>query len=116
MAETEIAVIGGGLVGMAVAYGLRRLGRTVTVFDEGDVAYRASRGNFGLVWVQGKGLNLPDYARWTRLSASLWPEFQEELAEETGVSIELSQPGGLDICLSEDEAEANVTALGRLRG
>ncbi len=113
--ETEIAVIGGGLVGMAIAYGLQRLGRAVTVFDEGDVAYRASRGNFGLVWVQGKGKGLPDYARWTRRSASLWPEFERELAEATGVALELAQPGGLDICLSEDEAEANVGALGKLR-
>ena len=63
MTETEIAVIGGGLVGMAVAYGLQRRCRQVTVFDEGDVAFRASRGNFGLVWVQGKGATLPDYAR-----------------------------------------------------
>ena len=45
MRETEIAVIGGGLVGMAVAYGLRRLGKTVTVFDEGDVAFRAKAGS-----------------------------------------------------------------------
>ncbi|MGI9511171.1 MAG: FAD-dependent oxidoreductase, partial [Geminicoccaceae bacterium] len=56
---------------MAIAYGLVSRGLDVTVFDEGDVAFRASRGNFGLVWVQGKGLGMPDYARWTRLSAEL---------------------------------------------
>ena len=36
--ESEFAVIGGGLVGMAVAWGLARRGRAVTVFDEGDLA------------------------------------------------------------------------------
>ena len=54
--ETEIAVIGGGLVGSAIGWGLARLGHSVAVFDEGDIAYRASRANFALVWVQSKGL------------------------------------------------------------
>ena len=115
MPETEFAVIGGGLVGMAIGYGLRRLGRQVTLFDEGDVAFRASRGNFGLVWVQGKGASLPDYARWTRRSAKLWPDLARDLEEETGVSVELSQPGGLDFFLSDEEAEASVALLENLR-
>ena len=62
MADHDIAVIGGGVVGMSVAFGLVRRGRRVIVFDEGDHAFRASRGNFGLVWVQGKGDGLHDYA------------------------------------------------------
>ncbi|WP_343720092.1 FAD-dependent oxidoreductase, partial [Achromobacter dolens] len=40
----DAVVIGGGLVGSAVAYGLRRELDHVAVLDEGDVAYRASRG------------------------------------------------------------------------
>jgi len=115
MLETEFAVIGGGLVGMAVAWGLARRGRAVTVFDEGDRAFRASRGNFGLIWVQGKGVAMPDYARWTRLSAGLWPDFAAELAEVTGVGVERSQPGGIFLHLSEDEAEAAVARLAALR-
>ena len=47
--QTEIAVVGGGLVGAAIAWGLARLGKRVTVLDEGDNAFRASRGNFALV-------------------------------------------------------------------
>ena len=67
--ETDYAIIGGGVVGLSVAHGLLGLGRRVAVLDEGDSAFRASRGNFGLVWVQSKGLNAPAYARWTRRSA-----------------------------------------------
>ncbi len=115
MGETEYAVIGGGLVGMAVAFGLQRAGRRVTVFDEGDVAFRASRGNFGLVWVQGKGAGLPDYARWSRLSAALWPELAAELEEASGLKLELSQPGGFDICLTEAELAAKAASMAALR-
>lgn len=114
MRRTEFAIIGGGLVGMAIAWGLVRQGKRVTLFDEGDVAFRAARGNFGLVWVQGKGVHLPDYARWTRLSAALWPDFARELEEETGVSLQLSKPGGLELFIEErelDSYEANLQGL-----
>jgi glycine/D-amino acid oxidase-like deaminating enzyme len=116
MRPTEYAIVGGGLVGMAVAWGLQRRGRQVTVFDEGDIAFRAARGNFGLVWVQGKGVKMPVYARWTRLSASLWPGFADELEGETGVPLQLSKPGGLDFCLTQSELDDSTAALLRLRG
>ncbi|MGF1626337.1 MAG: FAD-dependent oxidoreductase, partial [Alphaproteobacteria bacterium] len=68
--ESDYAIIGGGVVGLAVAFGLLGLGRRVLVLDGDDGAFRASRGNFGLIWVQGKGLGAPAYARWTRRSAA----------------------------------------------
>jgi aryl-alcohol dehydrogenase-like predicted oxidoreductase len=37
-----------GLATLAIAYGLARTGLRVALLDEGDVAFRASRGNFGL--------------------------------------------------------------------
>ncbi|HEX2115923.1 MAG TPA: FAD-dependent oxidoreductase, partial [Alphaproteobacteria bacterium] len=42
--EFDVAVVGGGLVGSAVAWGLACVGQRVAVLDEGDIAYRASRG------------------------------------------------------------------------
>ena len=54
--DYDFAVLGGGLVGAATAYGLAKLGLKVLMLDEGDVAKRASGGNFALVWVQNKGL------------------------------------------------------------
>ena len=115
MADSTFAVIGGGLVGMAVAWGLASRGRKVTVFDEGDRAFRASRGNFGLVWVQGKGVAMPDYARWSRLSAQHWPGLRDELRNAAGIDIELAQPGGLQMFLDEDEAEQTVAQMQALR-
>ena len=113
--DLDTLVVGGGIVGMSLAYGLARAGERVRVLDEGDDAYRAARGNFGLVWVQGKGIGRPDYARWTMGAARAWPAFAAELAERTGVDVELSQPGGITMCLSDDELAARVAALEGLR-
>lgn len=114
--ETEYTIIGGGVVGLCVAYGLLGLGRQVTVLDEGDDAFRASRGNFGLVWVQGKGLQAPDYARWTRRSAAEWKSFADELSGESGIDLALRQDGGYDYHLSEQSLANRVADYDRLRG
>ena len=57
--EFDVAVIGGGLVGAAIAWGLAKRGRSVAMLDDGDIAFRASRGNFALIWVQSKGGGMP---------------------------------------------------------
>ncbi len=115
MRGADTLVIGGGLVGAAIAYGLARRGVSTILVDEGDMAFRASRGNFGLVWVQGKGDGMPGYAAWTRLSADLWPRFAEELGEETGIATVYDKPGGFYLCRSEAELAEQETRLQRIR-
>ena len=112
--EADIVVVGGGVVGGAMALGLARGGARVTVLDEGDVAFRASRGNFALVWVQSKGLGMPDYAMWSRRSAEQWHELADVLHEDTGIDVAHSQPGGFMLCLSETELEQRRQTMQRL--
>jgi glycine/D-amino acid oxidase-like deaminating enzyme len=112
--DYDFAVIGGGLTGMAIAWGLVRRGRRVVVLDEGDTAYRASRGNFALVWVQSKGQGMPEYALWTMASAQRWGEFAAALNEDTDLDVAFRQPGGLHLLLSEREVESRANALLRL--
>jgi len=111
---SDVIVIGGGLVGSAVAYGMACEGAQVLLLDEGDDAFGASVGNFGLVWVQGKGLGQSTYTQWTRESASLWPLFADSLRDETGVDAQLLQPGGFELCFSDEELEAREAQLSQL--
>ena len=70
--DYDVAVVGGGLLGSAIAWGLGRLRKKVVVLDEGDIAKRASRANFALVWVQSKGLGMPAYTGWTVRASEMW--------------------------------------------
>ena len=108
--EYDIAVVGGGLVGAAIAWGAAP-GRRVAILDEGDVALRAARGNFALVWVQGKGLGMPQYGMWTLRAAEAWGAFAEALAEGTGIDVRYRRPGGFHLALSDEELARRTAHL-----
>jgi hydrogen cyanide synthase HcnC len=112
--EPDVAVIGGGVVGASIAWGLARNGARVAVLDEGDTAFRASRGNFALVWVQSKGLGMAEYAAWTKRSAEAWPRLAAELRDETGIDVSHQKPGGFMLCLGDAEMQARIDAMKRL--
>ena len=86
----------------------------VAILDEGDTAYRASRGNFALVWVQSKGMGMAAYGRWTLESARLWPGFADQLREDTGIDVGLEQKGGLYVLFGDKETEARVAYMTRM--
>jgi glycine/D-amino acid oxidase-like deaminating enzyme len=99
-------IVGGGLVGAAIACGIAARDYKVALLDGGDRDFRASRGNFGLIWVQGKGADFAPYARWSGLAARRWPEFAQALEDNTGVDVGLQQSGGYDFCLTQQEWDA----------
>ncbi|MDQ8726419.1 FAD-dependent oxidoreductase [Bradyrhizobium sp. LHD-71] len=103
--DYDVAVVGGGLLGSAIAWGLGRLGKKVAVLDEGDLTRRASRANFALVWVQSKGLGMAAYTGWTVRASESWGRLAAELKEQTGLDVCLQQNGGFHLTLGEDEFE-----------
>lgn len=110
----DVGIIGGGLVAAAIAYGLARRGRQVVLWDEGDQALRAARGNFGLIWAQSKGDGVPAYQDWTLTAADAWPDFAAALRAEAGIDPGHRRPGGVHLCLSEEEFEARAALMARL--
>ncbi len=113
MREAEVIVIGAGMVGAAAAYGLARRGLRPLVVDGGDLDYRAARGNGGLVWVQGKGLDMAPYQWLTRRSSDLWPELAAQLVQIAG-DIQYQRRGGVTLCLGEEELASREGTLMRL--
>jgi glycine/D-amino acid oxidase-like deaminating enzyme len=106
----DYVVIGGGLVGTAIAWGLTRAGVKPLVLDEGDLALRASRANFALVFVQGKGVGMPGYALACKTATERWPRFASELLAETGIDVALRQLGGFSFAMSQAELDQQRAA------
>ncbi len=114
MSSNQVTVVGGGLVGAAIAYGAARRGLSVRVLDQGDTAFRASRGNFGLVWLSSKGGGMPEYARWTREAVGLWGGLHQELLDLTGVDSGLVQQGGFWLGFSDEEVQKRADLLAKI--
>lgn len=112
--QADIVVIGAGMVGAAIAYGLATSGARVVMIDGGDRDFRAATANFGLVWVQGKGLGMPAYQRLSGDSVNAWRAFSDELESSTGIDLQYENSGGLVLCLGEHEYEERRSLLDRL--
>ena len=76
----DVAVIGGGIVGLAHAWAAARQGKSVALFERGRQAHGASIRNFGMVWPIGQPVGelyetaLQSRRRWLELSqaGALW--------------------------------------------
>jgi hydrogen cyanide synthase HcnC len=111
----DVAIIGGGLVGASLAFGMRALGSRLAVIDGPGTVRPASRANFGLVWVQGKGEREPAYAAWTLASARAWPKLAADLHQATGLDVALRQAGGVHACLSREAFDARAALVEHTR-
>jgi glycine/D-amino acid oxidase-like deaminating enzyme len=113
--HADVLIIGGGIVGSAVAFGLAETGARTIILDEGDRAFRAARGNFGLVWYQGKGLGMQRYQQWSLEATRLWPEFAEKLQAQTGIDVSYRKPGGFNFCIGDSEYDARRNLIEKIR-
>lgn len=104
-ADAGTAIIGGGIVGLCVALGLAMRGHDVLVLDGHDRDMRASQGNFGLVWLQGKGADYAPYAHWSFQAARAWAGFADWLSSLSEIDLAMTQNGGYEFFTDRHEFE-----------
>jgi glycine oxidase len=103
----DVAVVGGGVIGLAIAWRCARRGMRVRVYDPspGQGASHASAGMLAPVSEAHFG-----EAELTRLlveSAAWWPAFRVELEADSGVEVGYRDEGTLVVALTPDDlAEA----------
>ncbi len=107
-ATRDVIVVGGGVVGAAVAWFLAREGVAVTLLERGEIAGQASGAAAGMLTplIEADPETGPGRAllRWGRHSLALFPGLVEELRESAGVDPEY-RPSGL-LRVARDDAEA----------
>jgi len=105
--HVDVAVVGGGVIGLAVAWRARARGLSVRVYDRGELGGGTSHAAAGMLAPVAEA----DAGERALLalaldSAARWPAFAAELQEASGVDVGLRTVGSLLLARDADEARA----------
>lgn len=101
MAQPDVLIIGGGIVGLTTAYALTRAGVRVTVADRGELGKEASWTGAGII---PPVATRPDDPLETlrAFSVGRFPAYSDELKRLTGLDNEYHVCGGVELIPSND--------------
>jgi sarcosine oxidase len=102
MRDTDVLVVGAGVMGSAAASALARLGREVVILERSRIGHTGGSSH-GRARVFRFSYDDPRYVRMAQESLPMWRELEEETGEEI-----LTTTGGLDVTASLEE---HVSAL-----
>jgi glycine oxidase len=99
-----VAVIGAGVIGLAIAWRLAQRGARVTIFDKGAAGSGASHAAAGMLAAhleaEPREENL---VALNRASQNLWPAFAAELEAVSAIAVDLRTEGTLMLALTGDD-------------
>ncbi len=101
--HTSIAVAGGGIIGMSVAWRLAQQGWPVTVFEKETLGGEASWAGAGMLAPGGEIEGPSELATLSLQSRRLYGAFVHEIEEASGCRIDYQECGGIDVAYSLDD-------------
>ena len=92
MMSWDVIIIGGGIIGLSLAIGLRKRGARVLIVERGEPGREASHAAGGML-VDCPLETLPALQELASASARMYPEFAHELEIESGMKVDLRDFG-----------------------
>ena len=94
--NSDIIIIGGGIIGLTLARELHKNGvKKITILEKGKVGKESSFAAAGMLLSQAEINQVDDFFQFCEDSKKLYPDFAEELLDETDIDIELDKRGTL---------------------
>ena len=118
MAESnDVVIMGGGVIGLSIAYALARQGIRPTVLDRRELGREASWAGAGLIppVPEHPSVNPNPAVGLRSWSARLYPDWSAALREETGIDTGYRRTGGVDVAWTDLEDQALRAAAGQWR-
>jgi glycine oxidase len=105
-AAADVAIVGAGVIGLAIGWRLAAAGLAVALFERDEAGAGASGAATGMLAaateLEPGGSDLLALAL---ESQRLWLSFRAELEEETGIDLDYRDEGTLTVALGRDEVE-----------
>jgi glycine oxidase len=107
----DVIVIGGGVIGLSVAYELAGQGIAVHLLDQGALGQEASWAGAGILPPGNPAFSISPEQRLRSLSHARWPSLTEELQTRTGIDNGFRRCGGIELRLDgpADQLQAEIT-------
>ncbi|MCB4800994.1 glycine oxidase [Methylobacterium brachiatum] len=105
-ARADVVIVGGGLIGLSIAWRLARAGRAVVVVERDTIGAGASLAATGMLAPAAEHEPGSDPLLPLALeSLRLWPAFRDALEAETGLPIDYRPDGTVVVAIGRDEVE-----------
>jgi glycine oxidase len=104
---SDVAIVGGGIVGLVCAWRARQAGLSVTLLERDELGRGASHVAAGMLAPVAEAEFGDAGRRLLELgmrSAAMWPDFARELEQASGMDVGLLRTGTLVVAHDEDEA------------
>ena len=111
----DVLIIGGGVIGLSLAWELAKRGKSVQVIDQGQPGQEASWAGAGILPPARLRPNDHPLDQLRGLACELHPRWAAELRELTGIDNGYRQCGGLYLAQTPGEAAALAAWAGTLR-
>ncbi len=111
----DVAVVGGGVIGCAIALELAEAGRSVVVLEQGEPGAEASSAAAGMLAPQSESHDAGPFLDLALASLALFDPLVERLRALTGTDVEFRKTGMLRVVLDEADRAATGRALERQR-
>ena len=108
-------IVGGGVIGLSVAYALANEGLLATVIDRAEIGRSASWAGAGMIPPFTRRLAHGPMIALRSGGAVLYREWSAALLEETGIDNGYRVSGGVDVAATEADETDLKTAAGRWR-
>jgi glycine oxidase len=110
---SDVVVIGGGVIGLSIAYELAGQGVDVTVLEQGQFGREASWAGAGILPPGNPKFARSPEARLRAASHVLWPKLAAQLTEETGIDNGYFNCGGIEVRLvgSANQLQPEIETL-----
>jgi len=103
LARPDVTIVGGGVIGLSLAWELAGQGTTVQVLEQGDFGQQASWAGAGMLPPGNPPFAKTPAARLRASSHVLWEDWTARLREETGLDNGFRRCGGLEVTFEEPE-------------
>ncbi len=102
MKTWDVAIIGGGIIGLSLGLSLRKSGAAVLVLDRSETGREASHAAAGMLAACDP--HTPELLRpLAAASAALWPEYVQEIDDESGIRVDYRTEGCILFLTGEEE-------------